>query len=183
MSRLFQNKSELNSNDLKHFVLYYFENPRTQSYGYVQYKISNPSKKKEGNGIDKATQLAGQSQRSYQLTTLRRTTTIPTLPALQQLLGGQDTLSLEIKKGVNYLYVVCLLFLKTFFVVLLDGDLIVRVDVPFRSVESKFSVEQVGVNVEFQGGELNEFSYSNLTTVKNMQGRDYSAILTLFLQV
>ena len=50
---------------------------------------------------------------------------------------------------MNYLYIVCLLFFKTFFVVLLDGDLIVRVDVPFRSVESKFSVEQVGVNVEF----------------------------------
>lgn len=27
-------------------TLHYFENPRTQSYGYVKYKISNPSKKR-----------------------------------------------------------------------------------------------------------------------------------------
>ncbi|KAB2009972.1 hypothetical protein E1A91_D10G207700v1 [Gossypium mustelinum] len=28
----------LNSNDLKHFFLHYFGNPRTQSYGYVKYR-------------------------------------------------------------------------------------------------------------------------------------------------
>lgn len=27
-------------------TLHYFENPRTQSYGYVKYRISNPSKKR-----------------------------------------------------------------------------------------------------------------------------------------
>ncbi|ONM55323.1 Photosystem II CP47 reaction center protein [Zea mays] len=32
---------------------------------------------------------------------------------------------------------------------------IVREDVPFRRAESKYSVEQVGVTVEFYGGELN----------------------------
>ncbi|TYG79636.1 hypothetical protein ES288_D02G154100v1 [Gossypium darwinii] len=34
-----------NSNDSKHFFLHYFENPRTQSYGYVKYMISSPSRK------------------------------------------------------------------------------------------------------------------------------------------
>ncbi|KAK4380100.1 hypothetical protein RND71_001962 [Anisodus tanguticus] len=34
-----------NSNDSKHFFLHYFGNPRTQSYGYVKYRISNPSRK------------------------------------------------------------------------------------------------------------------------------------------
>ncbi|KAL4270590.1 hypothetical protein AHAS_AhasUnG0073900 [Arachis hypogaea] len=38
---------------------------------------------------------------------------------------------------------------------LIDGDGIVRADVPFRRAESKYSVEQVGVTVEFYGGELN----------------------------
>ncbi|KAJ9549201.1 hypothetical protein OSB04_021744 [Centaurea solstitialis] len=40
-----RNRSESNSNDLKHFFLHYFGNPRTQSYGYVKYRISNPSSK------------------------------------------------------------------------------------------------------------------------------------------
>ena len=47
--RLFQNRSESNSNDSKHFFLnylQYFGNPRTQSYGYVKYRISNPSRKR-----------------------------------------------------------------------------------------------------------------------------------------
>ncbi|TYG58798.1 hypothetical protein ES288_D08G251100v1 [Gossypium darwinii] len=34
-----------NSNDSKQFFLHYFENSRTQSYGYVKYKISCPKKK------------------------------------------------------------------------------------------------------------------------------------------
>ncbi|CAH1440750.1 unnamed protein product [Lactuca virosa] len=42
-------------------------------------------------------------------------------------------------------------FFETFSVVLVDGDGIVRVDVPFRRAESKYSVEQVGVTVEFYG--------------------------------
>ncbi|KAL4271113.1 hypothetical protein AHAS_AhasUnG0022500 [Arachis hypogaea] len=46
-------------------------------------------------------------------------------------------------------------FFETFPVVLIDGDGIVRADVPFRRAESKYSVEQVGVTVEFYGGELN----------------------------
>ncbi|KAB2074791.1 hypothetical protein ES319_A07G175400v1 [Gossypium barbadense] len=45
-------------------------------------------------------------------------------------------------------------FFGTFPVVLVDGDGIVRVDVPFRRAESKYSVEQVGVTVEFYGGIL-----------------------------
>ncbi|KAJ0011405.1 hypothetical protein Pint_33223 [Pistacia integerrima] len=42
-------------------------------------------------------------------------------------------------------------FFETFPVVLVDGDGIVRADVPFRRAESKYSVEQVGVTVEFYG--------------------------------
>ncbi|KAF6165442.1 hypothetical protein GIB67_017924 [Kingdonia uniflora] len=49
-------------------------------------------------------------------------------------------------------------FFKTFHVVLVDGDKIVRADVPFRRAESKYSVEQVGVTDEFYGGELNKKS-------------------------
>ncbi|KAJ1681133.1 hypothetical protein LUZ63_023647 [Rhynchospora breviuscula] len=47
-------------------------------------------------------------------------------------------------------------FFETFPVVLVDEDGIVRADVPFRRAESKYSVEQVGVTVEFYGGELME---------------------------
>ncbi|KAL8052136.1 hypothetical protein ABFX02_06G193200 [Erythranthe guttata] len=36
-------------------------------------------------------------------------------------------------------------FFETFPVVLVDGDGIVTADVPFRRAESKYSVEQVGV--------------------------------------
>ena len=46
MPRLFQNRSGSNSNDSKHFFLHYFGNPRTQSYGYGKYRISNPSRKR-----------------------------------------------------------------------------------------------------------------------------------------
>ncbi|KAI3899016.1 hypothetical protein MKW92_017738 [Papaver armeniacum] len=62
-------------------------------------------------------------------------------------------------------------FFETFPVVLVDGDGIVRVDVPFRRAESKYSVEQVGVTVEFYGGELNGVSYSDPATVKKYARR------------
>ncbi|KAL5643533.1 hypothetical protein ACJX0J_003823 [Zea mays] len=42
-------------------------------------------------------------------------------------------------------------FFETFPVVLVDEEGIVRADVPFRRAESKYSVEQVGVTVEFYG--------------------------------
>ncbi|KAJ4809465.1 Photosystem II CP47 reaction center protein [Rhynchospora pubera] len=62
-------------------------------------------------------------------------------------------------------------FFETFPVVLVDDDGIVRADVPFRRAESKYSVEQVGVTVEFYGGELNGVSYSNPATVKKYARR------------
>ncbi|CAN0930941.1 Photosystem II CP47 reaction center protein [Linum grandiflorum] len=62
-------------------------------------------------------------------------------------------------------------FFETFPVVLVDGDGIVRADVPFRRAESKYSVEQVGVTVEFYGGELNGVSYSDPTAVKKYARR------------
>jgi len=46
MSQLFYNKSKSNMNDSKHLFLHYFRNPRTQSYGYEKYRISNPSRKR-----------------------------------------------------------------------------------------------------------------------------------------
>ncbi|CAH1423179.1 unnamed protein product [Lactuca virosa] len=57
-------------------------------------------------------------------------------------------------------------FFETDLVVLVDEDGIVRADVPFRMAESKYSFEQVGVNVEFYGGELKGVSYSDPVTVK-----------------
>ncbi|KAF2291973.1 hypothetical protein GH714_042457 [Hevea brasiliensis] len=52
-----------------------------------------------------------------------------------------------------------------------DGDGIVRADVPFRRAESKYSVEQVGVTIEFYGGELNEVNYNDPATVKKYARR------------
>jgi len=57
-------------------------------------------------------------------------------------------------------------FFETFPVVLVDGDGIVRVDILFQRAESKYSVEQVGVTVEFYGGELNGVSYNDPATMK-----------------
>ena len=36
---------------MKHFFLHYFENPRTRSYGYVKYRISNLSRKRSETTI------------------------------------------------------------------------------------------------------------------------------------
>ncbi|KAL5647495.1 hypothetical protein ACJX0J_041850, partial [Zea mays] len=62
-------------------------------------------------------------------------------------------------------------FFETFPFVLVDEEGIVRADVPFRRAESKYSVEQVGVTVEFYGGELNGVSYSDPATVKKYARR------------
>ncbi|CAN4119668.1 unnamed protein product [Withania somnifera] len=51
------------------------------------------------------------------------------------------------------------------------GDGIVRANIPFRRAESKYSVEQVGVTVEFYGGELNGVDYSDPATVKKYARR------------
>ncbi|PHT98347.1 Photosystem II CP47 reaction center protein [Capsicum chinense] len=62
-------------------------------------------------------------------------------------------------------------FFEIFPIVLLDDDGIVRADVPFRRAESKYSVEQVGVTVEFYGGELNNISYSDPAIMKKYARR------------
>jgi len=62
-------------------------------------------------------------------------------------------------------------FFETFPVLLLDKDGVVRADVPFRRAESKYSVEQVGVNVTFYGGELDGVSFSDPATVKKYARR------------
>jgi photosystem II CP47 chlorophyll apoprotein len=57
-------------------------------------------------------------------------------------------------------------FFETFPVVLVDKEGIVKVDVSFRRAESKYSVEQVGVTVEFYGGGLDRVSFGDPTIVK-----------------
>ncbi|KAF3663428.1 Photosystem II CP47 reaction center protein [Capsicum annuum] len=52
-----------------------------------------------------------------------------------------------------------------------DEDGIVRADVPFRRAELKYSIEQLGVTVEFYDGELNDVSYSDPATVKKYARR------------
>jgi photosystem II CP47 chlorophyll apoprotein len=62
-------------------------------------------------------------------------------------------------------------FFETFPVVLVDETGIVRADVPFRRAESKYSIEQVGVNIEFFGGELDGVSFTDPATVKKYARR------------
>jgi photosystem II CP47 chlorophyll apoprotein len=49
---------------------------------------------------------------------------------------------------------------------LVDKDGIIRADIPFRRAESKYSIEQVGVNVSFYGGKLNGQTFKDAPTVK-----------------
>jgi photosystem II CP47 chlorophyll apoprotein len=62
-------------------------------------------------------------------------------------------------------------FFETILVILVDEEGIVRADVPFRRAESKYSVEQIGVIVEFYGGELDGISFSGSATVKKYARR------------
>ena len=62
-------------------------------------------------------------------------------------------------------------FFETFPVILTDSDGVVRADVPFRRAESKYSIEQVGVNVTFYGGELDGLSFTDPATVKKYARR------------
>jgi|TARA_B110000902_G_scaffold254041_1_gene317480 photosystem II CP47 chlorophyll apoprotein len=57
-------------------------------------------------------------------------------------------------------------FFETFPVILSDKDGIIRADIPFRRAESKYSIEQVGVTVDFYGGKLNGQSFKDAPTVK-----------------
>ena len=57
-------------------------------------------------------------------------------------------------------------FFETFPVILVDKDGIIRADIPFRRAESKYSIEQVGVKVDFYGGKLNGQSFKDAPTVK-----------------
>merc|ERR1712054_592766 len=57
-------------------------------------------------------------------------------------------------------------FFETFPVILADKDGIIRADIPFRRAESKYSIEQVGVSVDFYGGKLNGQSFKDAPTVK-----------------
>nr|ABV01095.1 photosystem II CP47 protein [Aneura sp. Shaw 725] len=62
-------------------------------------------------------------------------------------------------------------FSETFPVVLVDEEGIVRADVPSRRAESKYSVEQVGVTVEFYGGELAGVVFDDPSTAKKYARR------------
>ena len=57
-------------------------------------------------------------------------------------------------------------FFETFPVILVDKDGIIRADIPFRRAESKYSIEQVGVTVDFYGGKLNGQTFKDAPTVK-----------------
>ena len=57
-------------------------------------------------------------------------------------------------------------FFETFPVILIDKDGIIRADIPFRRAESKYSIEQVGVTVDFYGGKLNGQTFKDAPTVK-----------------
>jgi photosystem II CP47 chlorophyll apoprotein len=57
-------------------------------------------------------------------------------------------------------------FFETFPVILVDKDGIIRADIPFRRAESKYSIEQVGVSVDFYGGKLNGQTFKDAPTVK-----------------
>ncbi len=57
-------------------------------------------------------------------------------------------------------------FFETFPVILVDKDGVVQADIPFRRAESKYSIEQVGVSVQFYGGKLNGQKFDDPTTVK-----------------
>jgi photosystem II CP47 chlorophyll apoprotein len=59
-----------------------------------------------------------------------------------------------------------LAFFETFPVILVDKDGIIRADIPFRRAESKYSIEQVGVTVDFYGGKLNGQTFKDAPTVK-----------------
>ena len=75
-------------------------------------------------------------------------------------------------KDFNGLYVRRIpTFFETFPVLLINKDGIVRADVPFRRAESKYSIDQVGVNVKFYGGELDGEIFRNPTVVKKYARR------------
>ena len=57
-------------------------------------------------------------------------------------------------------------FFETFPVILIDKDGVIRADIPFRRAESKYSIEQVGVSVDFYGGKLNGQSFVDAPIVK-----------------
>ena len=62
-------------------------------------------------------------------------------------------------------------FFETFPVLLLDSNGIVRADVPFRKAESKYSIEQIGVDVTFYGGGLDGVTFTDPATVKKYARR------------
>jgi len=57
-------------------------------------------------------------------------------------------------------------FFETFPVILIDNDGIIRADIPFRRAESKYSIEEAGVIVDFYGGKLDGQSFKDAQTVK-----------------
>jgi photosystem II CP47 chlorophyll apoprotein len=57
-------------------------------------------------------------------------------------------------------------FFENFPVILVDADGVIRADIPFRKAESRYSFEQNGVTVAFQGGSLNGKTFSDPAEVK-----------------
>jgi len=57
-------------------------------------------------------------------------------------------------------------FFENFPVLLTDANRFLRADIPFRRAESKYSIEQVGVNVSFYGGALDRLVFDDPFTVR-----------------
>jgi photosystem II CP47 chlorophyll apoprotein len=57
-------------------------------------------------------------------------------------------------------------FFETFPVVLTDANDVVRADIPFRRAESRYSIEQTGVTVNFYGGNLDGQTITDPVKVK-----------------
>jgi photosystem II CP47 chlorophyll apoprotein len=62
-------------------------------------------------------------------------------------------------------------FFETFPVLLVDGDGVVRADIPFRRAESRYSIEQVGVSCYFYGGRLDGKFFVDASPVKSFARR------------
>lgn len=62
-------------------------------------------------------------------------------------------------------------FFETFPVLLIDKKGIVRADIPFRRLEAKYSIEQVGVSVSFFGGDYDGVTLKSPFNVKKYARR------------
>jgi photosystem II CP47 chlorophyll apoprotein len=75
------------------------------------------------------------------------------------------------KEGHELFVYRMLTFFETFWVVLIDDEGIVRVDVPFKRTNFKYNVKQVGVTIKFSGSEFDGVNLNDPITVKKYAKR------------